>query len=341
MKFSIIMPVYNVEDYLERSIESVINQSYKNFELILVNDGSTDSSREICEQVAIKHDNITVLHQMNSGSGIARQKGIGIALGEYICFVDPDDYLGEGSLANNAILLDRYSPDLLVNGFYKIEKNFFNQPKITEMVPQLAGLFDKEQFNKKFTQYQNIGLNSLWNKVYKKEFLDKNEIQFTNQRVGQDALFNYEVYKSLNTIFVDKKSYYHYDTLREGSAVKKFNINRVDFERNISNSYISLLDSFNLSNRDIDQYKYLSQWQVILIQLKNINSKDSPYDIVNKKSIIKTLRESDDHSDLFEFLDIQYIGSPFSRILFEVIKRNMYNTANILMKFYLQMKYNF
>ena len=91
MKLSVIIPIYNVKDYLEKCIESVLNQDYKNFELILVDDGSTDGSEQICDKYSRNNPNALVFHQKNSGVCAARNLGIENATGDYLCFVDSDD----------------------------------------------------------------------------------------------------------------------------------------------------------------------------------------------------------------------------------------------------------
>ena len=93
MKLSIIMPVYNVEDYLCKCIDSVLNQDYEDYEVILVDDGSPDECPKICDSYAKKHDNIRVVHRENGGLSAARNSGIEVAIGEYILFVDSDDYI--------------------------------------------------------------------------------------------------------------------------------------------------------------------------------------------------------------------------------------------------------
>ena len=115
MLFSIIVPVYKVENYLEDCIESILHQSYKDFELILIDDGSPDKSPEICDEYNAKDDRISVIHKKNGGLSSARNAGLDNANGEYIVFIDSDDILREGALEKISNYLGNY-PDVLIIG---------------------------------------------------------------------------------------------------------------------------------------------------------------------------------------------------------------------------------
>src|SRR5699024_2208596 len=126
---TIIMPVYNVELYLKRSIESIINQSFFNWELIIVNDGSTDNSPKIIDMYKKMDNRINIIQQKNQGAGVARQKALEKAQGKYICFVDPDDYLEETALSSNYKIAEKHATDIIVNGYAEINetgsKNYY------------------------------------------------------------------------------------------------------------------------------------------------------------------------------------------------------------------------
>ena len=113
---SIIIPIYNVEKYLVRCIESILNQSYKSFELILINDGSTDKSGEICDLYKSKDKRIKVIHKVNNGASEARNTGIENSNGGYICFVDGDDWIENNMLREMKEYFEIYNPDLIING---------------------------------------------------------------------------------------------------------------------------------------------------------------------------------------------------------------------------------
>lgn len=113
MLFSIIVPVYNVEKYLVRCIESVINQTFKDFECILIDDGSLDNSGNICDEYSLKDSRIVVVHQNNAGVSAARNTGLNIAKGEYICFCDSDDWLEDSLLEQLSFYCQKYTSEFL------------------------------------------------------------------------------------------------------------------------------------------------------------------------------------------------------------------------------------
>ena len=113
MKLSYIVPVYKVEKYLEECVNSVLNQTYKNIEIILVDDGSTDSSGDMCDCFAKKNDNIRVIHQKNGGLSVARNIGLSCAKGEYVYFLDSDDYIAEDALENLCLIAEKDSAEIV------------------------------------------------------------------------------------------------------------------------------------------------------------------------------------------------------------------------------------
>ncbi|WP_016896802.1 glycosyltransferase family 2 protein [Aerococcus viridans] len=335
IKISIIMPVYNVKEYLKRSIESVLNQSYKNWELILIDDGSTDGSAMVCDDFSSRYKNIIVKHQSNTGSGIARQNGVDISSGEYICFIDPDDYISEEALKNNVEIVENYNPDLIVNGYFQIRKDKTKKIRHDKIIPNLEGFYNKKEFIQIFKQYLNMNPRSLWNKLYKKNFLLENDIRFTDQRVGQDALYNFQVYKHINNVFLDNNTYYFYDTLREGSAVKKYNSYRVQYEINIINSYKELFNYWGESNKfkDIIAKEY---WNLILLELMNVNRSNGELTFQDKVGKVTDLLDKTEVKKGFNELDIEKINKPFQKLLIYFIKKRNYKFAILIMGLYVE-----
>lgn len=121
--FSVIVPVYKVEDYLERCIKSILQQTYKDFELILVDDGSPDNCGIMCDEFAKKDDRIIVIHQENAGLSAARNAGLAIARGKYILFVDSDDWILESTTIKLADIINKKNPDIIVFGYSNIYEN--------------------------------------------------------------------------------------------------------------------------------------------------------------------------------------------------------------------------
>ncbi|WP_353948977.1 glycosyltransferase family 2 protein [Sporolactobacillus sp. Y61] len=206
---SIIIPVYNAENYIKNCISSILNQSYKNFEVILIDDGSTDYSKRLCEEYAKKDARIKLYHQENSGPSTARNLGLHLATGKYIQFVDADD-----SLENDAIekLKVAVKPDvqLVICGYRKSSKT----KNITEDVhPVISGTYRTEDFYKYFgVLYKDLSIVFPWNKLYLKEIINQFEIRFNPElKLGEDLLFNLDYLKHCRKInMISNECLYNY-----------------------------------------------------------------------------------------------------------------------------------
>jgi len=215
--FTIVSPVYNVEKYIQKFIQSVMKQFFSDFEVIFVNDGSTDDSKKIIEKSIEKDNRFKLINIKNSGSGKARNTGLEFAQGKYIYFADPDDFLDEKLLLNNFQNIKNYQPDFVMFGYNQVD-NLNNVIKVNT-VNQNLFLRSRKEFLEKFDYLQvNNNINTVWNKIYNINFLRTNEINFPYNKTGQDALFNYKVFKKVNTVYVDNGVYYNYLSFRQGSA---------------------------------------------------------------------------------------------------------------------------
>lgn len=201
-RFSIIVPIYKTEQYLSRCVESIISQSYKNFELILVDDGSPDNCPDLCDAFVNMDNRIKVIHQKNGGVSSARNAGLSIAKGDWIWFVDSDDYIEPLSLQK---LVDQQSAtlaDLYV--FNQTIREFHND--------SLDSLFEKYYF-------KYILKFCPWNKLYKRSIITTRNLQFDREEsVGEDMLFNIEYYLYCRSVYFVPEDYYSY-IIRDNSAM--------------------------------------------------------------------------------------------------------------------------
>lgn len=229
---SIIVPVYNVEKYLKKCIESIINQTYRNLEIILVDDGSPDKCPEICDSYAQKDSRIKVIHKKNEGLINARKSGLEIAQGEYIGFVDGDDWIEPEMYELFAQQAEKYSPDMVLSDFY-----YDNGKELSNS----EQLFDREYYDKddlkKFIYpkmlfsgtYYKFGVNPCcWSKIYKKELIKKN-LPLVDGRIkmGEDAAFTYPCLIDAHSAAAIKKPCYHYISNPE-SMTKSYDKNLKD-----------------------------------------------------------------------------------------------------------------
>ncbi len=223
--FSIIIPVYNVAPYLKECLDSIINQTFKDFEVICVNDGSTDNSLEILNEYAQKDDRIKVYSQENQGSGVARNYGLDMAKGKYIAFVDPDDWIELNHL------------ETLYNTFQKtgvevIEFDFKTINDITKEIKYCTygqqrknlgckkDLFKNPYFNwKDFSGSRRLDYRSaVWYRVYTHDFVKTNDLRFSPTWAAEDRLFSYGGLVTAEKIYYLNEYLYNYRQ-RQGSIV--------------------------------------------------------------------------------------------------------------------------
>ena len=250
VKISVIMPVYNEEQYLEKTCQSLKQQTLDDIELICINDGSTDNSTDILTKLATEYDNIRIINQENQGSGIARNKGIDEAKGEYIAFLDADDkYIDPYSLEkmyeygykNNADIicgnLKRISSEgKLEDNFNYAEGNYAYFPEYDKLTPQDYGI--------PWAFYKNI---------YRKKFLDENNIRFPDLKRGQDPVFLADVLTKTDIIYTVPVYLYGYNYSASGGANSKVNSHdkKLDYLEHFKETFKILEDNrfYNTSQK--------------------------------------------------------------------------------------------
>lgn len=215
MKFSIVIPVYKSEKYLSGCIESIVNQTYKDLEIILVDDGSPDNCPVICDEWAEKDERIKVIHKKNEGSVAARKTGFGAATGEYVGFVDCDDWIDKDMYHKVYDSIHKYNSDCVITQFffafndrnvksdYLLDKEFYSRDDIEKSV------FPYMVFK---GQYYRFGIfPNCWSKVFKREIVEKHIYDVDNKiRMGDDAAFVYPCLMECSSIsFVDEALYYY------------------------------------------------------------------------------------------------------------------------------------
>lgn len=224
MKISFIMPAYNAEKSIARAIESVIG--LKNaVELIIINDGSIDGTKNIIDDYASKHAMIKAIHQLNLGPSAARNSGIKLAQGEYISFIDSDDYLDKQVFEKifDKSKIEQY--DLIIYGYNRIRVNNNKLIKKEEI-----SLNDKElilfENNKEFVQklISSVIFNHLWNKIYKRNIIIENDIIFNSLvTIGEDFIFNLNYFNHTKKLFISEYKAYNYVENLTGLTHKYFN----------------------------------------------------------------------------------------------------------------------
>lgn len=319
-KVSIIVPVFNVENQVNKIIESILIQTFKDFELILVNDGSTDNSLKICQSYEDKDKRIKIIDQPNKGSGMARNSGLRIAKGEYIYFADADDYVEPSLLKDNLAMAEKNNANLVVFGHYdeKILKN--EKRNVTLNLPLHDNMYTQSDFRKDFGKYYEASADVLWNKLYKRDFLLNHNILFTNQKVGQDALFNILVYKEIDRVFFNQKAYYHY-VHREGSAVNTYRLIRFECEYNISKKIEELVAywGMEIEYSDLVNHRY---WSSVYTELKGFTLKECPFSYKEKINRLKNILYISDINEALNSLKKSNNLNKFSKIVVNLLHRD-------------------
>lgn len=223
IKISIIVPVYNVADYIRECLDSLVNQTYQNIEIILVDDGSTDLSGQICDEYAKKDRRIIVFHKTNGGLVSARKAGIRIATGEYVTYVDSDDWININAYEELVKIVIEYHPDIIAYDFIK-EYSCFS---VERRQPLQGGLYSKERF---FVEVEKCvqdnmffcwGVHpTLWSKLFKTELLRKYQLDVDEDIcIGEDTAVVFPNVLNMKNIYIVKGCFYHY-RVREKSIIR-------------------------------------------------------------------------------------------------------------------------
>lgn len=211
MKFSFIVPVYNAGTFLPDCIHSLLKQTYKNFEILLINDGSTDNSGEICDDFALQYPSVQVFHRENAGVSAARNYGIQRAGGDYLCFVDADDMVSPVLLETAET--QNGKADLLLFGYTRKHHSQLcrNSLAVSTIIDSNGrqALIDKTVYDDG-TKYNGINCNTVWSKLYKTSILKEHQIVFPEGiKIAEDKLFNFSFFQQCRDIrYIDGVFYY-------------------------------------------------------------------------------------------------------------------------------------
>ena len=263
---SVIIPVYNVENYLERCINSILNQTYKQFEAIFINDGSTDNSLEILKKYQEKDKRILIIDKVNAGTGAARNDGLDKAKGEYISFLDSDDWYEKNYLEELYKNIKEKNSDISMCNLKVVydnkEKNHdtnvysFDKINLEENPEKILGI---------------LGMPVLWNKLYKKELIVKNNIKFPRYSFSEDVEFLYKLFLQIKVVSKVEKNLYNYYQ-RSNSATKKIEIKTIEQVKKVLINLENYIDKKYPKNKKIfNLYKIQFIYSVSIIFLSRTN----------------------------------------------------------------------
>ena len=226
MLLSIIIPAFNCEKSIERTVNSIISSGLRDYEIIIINDGSTDDTESICKNLCSRYSLIKYHEQENEGVSAARNMGITLSAAEYIMFFDADDTAKENGFSECVDIIRNEKPDMLVFGmsfdYYKNGKCY----RRDELAPEQSGLLDKSQIRENLESlYNTNSLTPVWNKFFKRSLINDNNISFnTNYHLMEDFLFSLECLRVCENIYCFPKALYQY----KQSENEKNAFNRLD-----------------------------------------------------------------------------------------------------------------
>ena len=239
-KISVIIPVYNVEKEVAKCINSVINQTYSNLEIIIVNDGSTDESLKVCQKYC--DERIRIIDKSNGGLSDARNAGMAVATGEYILFVDSDDYIEEETCERFMKIMASNNPDLVVGDYY-IENGLTK--KLVQHKCLISGkTYSRDEYLSAAIRNNELRMEA-WLNLYNTEFMKKNNFKFKKGIYHEDMQLTPNILVKADTILYVENAFYHY-VQRSGSIMHQSNQKkRMNDTINIYRQWIELEDKFS------------------------------------------------------------------------------------------------
>lgn len=218
ISISVIIPVYNGEKYIKRCVESVKNQTFNNWEIILIDDGSKDKTGEICDKYVAEDARIKVIHKHNEGVSLARNIGIDKAKGDYVTFIDCDDWIDNNFFKEAAIFLEKNSMDILITGFVfnknGISKNIFNGKS--------EKIFSKQEMQTEFFKQDKFAW-TVYDKFFKRDLIKKFKFD-RHIKIGEDMLFCWHILNYAKKIGYLPLYKYHYDISASNTMTSKFSL---------------------------------------------------------------------------------------------------------------------
>lgn len=267
-KISVIVPVYNAEKYLYRCVDSILAQTFEDFELLLIDDGSKDRSGEICDEYAQKDERVKVWHKENGGVSSARNVGLENARGEWVTFSDSDDWLEPNAFAYYDEMTRRYSFDYLNCGYY-----LNDEPELFDE----EGIFCVRDFLCKNE------CDKLWYGLYSMSIVEKYKIRFNeNITLAEDKLFNYQFLKSCRQVYCARAAFYHYSFGNtESLSFKGFDVDNFLLCHILVYQELNHIDHRKAMSEFVNSFKGII-WQSIC-QRRTIRQLQEMYHLVNKE----------------------------------------------------------
>ena len=333
---SVVLPIYNVEMYLERCIESIVNQTYKNLEIILVDDGSPDHCPQICDEWGKKDSRVRVVHKVNAGLGMARNTGIEYATGKYICFFDSDDYVKTDTIEKTVGLAEKVNADIVTFGYSNVDNNGLVK---SEYVPSTVkeifhGKEVQEEFLPDMLAERKESVNkrlhmSAWASLYSMKLIKESGWKFVSEReiIAEDVYSLLVLYKSVQCVAVLSEALYFYCD----NGVSLTHTYRKDRYKKIEKFYIETTQKakqLGYSEKVIDRVR-MPYYSFTIAALKMISRANCSYR--EKRHYINEIMDSKIFRTLIKEMD--YAEESFSRkVLWTVMEFKLTDICYILLR---------
>lgn len=283
---SIIVGIFNVSRFLkEKRLSCIFSQTYSDWELILVDDGSTDESGRICDEFALRDGRIKVIHKENGGLGSARNAGFDAAHGDYIWFYDVDDEVHANLLESCVRQMESRELDMLQFGFRAItpSQNLLEDVHLKECM-----VVDQEQLKEIYLDdilFVRYGNGFAWNKFYRRSFLEKYHLRFDNLRIQQDEVFNLKCYPHVERLYLSPEVLYDYFIYDQGNNRSRFIPDRLDIYVSIREQFEKLRNIWSITDSRFDYYLQKRFYQSVDQTLRfNLQHLDCPWNEEEKKN---------------------------------------------------------
>ncbi|MER2105656.1 MAG: glycosyltransferase [Solibacillus sp.] len=336
---SIIVPIYNMEGYVDKCLDTLVKQSYQNVEIILINDGSKDSSLAICEAYKTKDSRIILIDKENEGVSKARNVGLEKATGKYVCFVDPDDYVEENFISILHQVMIENPSDIVcccAQILYKdkmFKNSFYNKHagKSTLIIPneRLITQLLSNKFYKDADNYIDIGVP--WGKLYRMDFLNKHNLRFNNDlRRMQDNVFNLYAMEYANKIVYIDEPLYIYNFGNFSNISRRYVPDGDSLYINILEELDTLSEKFYWN----ESKTKFNAMNIRKLEILGMLSYQKLFHVENKLSFwkqvdtIKSVIHSSYYKDIFDMADLQKMRI-HNKVFFRMLKSKKYVIATM------------
>lgn len=312
MKVSVIIPIYNVEKYIDRGLTNFLKQTYQDFEILLVDDGSTDGSPALCDVWSARYDQIRVFHKENGGSGSARNLGIENASGEYIYFFDIDDLADDTLLEYCVRTMDDTDADMLV---FSYRNKDVSTGQEYEIVMDDIHVNSNDELRNVYVDQFVMKMNGFpWNKMYRKSFLNAHHLRFEDLLIQQDEVFNLSIYPHVTRMIISSKVLYIYYIYNKGNTRSRFIPNRFDIYLTVNDRFRTLMEHWRLNDERLEKYMHHRLWSSTFEGLvQNLRSDHCTWSQVEKQKEIERIADDQKIQEAISYL---YPQSGFEQKLY-------------------------